>query len=109
MKNNKYKDKLKDLINLGEDQYNQVIEECSEVIKEITKMNRKKGCKADLIEEIGDLQNTLDSILYINDIDIEEHTKSRYTKMSNYVIKANEYTNSSESEVNTTSKKTKEN
>ncbi len=71
-------------LNNGEDQHNQVIEECSEVIKEITKKNRGKFNKEHLKEELGDLMNAIESLIFLYGWDEEKFHKDRLEKIIKY-------------------------
>jgi len=68
----------------GEDQHNQVIEECSEVIKEITKKNRGKFSEPSLKEELGDLMNAIESLIYLYNWDEEKFHNDRIEKILKY-------------------------
>ena len=71
-------------IDKGEDAYIQVIEEFSEVIKEITKLKRGKGNEEDLREEHGDALNAIQSLLYFKDWNEDQLNIDRLKKLYSY-------------------------
>ena len=61
----------------------QVAEECSELALAVLKHNRYSNEKRKLhmLEEVGDVLNAIDSLMYILDIDIDEIHKARIKKL----------------------------
>lgn len=75
-----------------EGQFRQVIEESSEVIQSICKISRYPKDPTNLqklIEEMGDLMNSIESVLVFLDIDKNEFDNNRYTKLHNYITNIN--------------------
>ena len=64
-----------------DDQLTMVIEECSELIKEICKWKRKKAMPEDLYDEIADVQIMLEQLNYIcahHDSQAQEKIRARH-------------------------------
>jgi NTP pyrophosphatase (non-canonical NTP hydrolase) len=70
-------------------QFRQLMEEAGEVIQEVCKLDRHGGKRPTdkLIEEMGDLMNTIESILVILNIDKTQFDNNRYNKVQSFINK----------------------
>ena len=70
------------------EQLHQVIEETSELNKEICKYFRyKQNNVPEMLDEMGDVINTIESVLFALKVDMDVFNKTRHQKVKNHIKK----------------------